>query len=91
MFTNSAKIESINELEWVDGKIWANIYQKEAIAIINPKTGAVENVINCSDLKGKVTNHPDLDAFNGIAYNSKTKTIFVTGKNWDKTFEIKVE
>ncbi len=91
VFTNSAKIESINELEWVDGKIWANIYQKEAIAIINPKTGAVENVINCSDLKGKVTNHPDLDAFNGIAYNSKTKTIFVTGKNWDKTFEIKVE
>jgi glutamine cyclotransferase len=47
-------------------------------------------VINLSDLKSKVTNHPDLDVLNGIAYNPKTKTIFVTGKNWDKLFEIKV-
>lgn len=91
VYTNSNKIESVNELEWIDGKIWANIYQREAIAIINPKNGAVENIINCSELKKKVTNHPDLDYFNGIAYNPKTKTVFVTGKNWDKTFEIKVE
>jgi glutamine cyclotransferase len=91
VYTNSNKIESVNELEWINGKIWANIYQREAIAIINPKNGAVENIINCSELKKKVTNHPDLDYFNGIAYNPKTKTVFVTGKNWDKTFEIKVE
>jgi glutamine cyclotransferase len=91
IYTNSNKIESVNELEWIDGKIWANIYQRDSIAIINPKNGAVENIINCSDLRNKVTKHPDIDAFNGIAYNPKTKTIFVTGKNWDKTFEIKVE
>jgi len=91
IYTNGAKIDSINEMEWINGKIWANIYQKDAIAVINPKTGAVENVINCMDLKGKVTNHPDLDAFNGIAYNPKTETIFVTGKNWDKVFELKIE
>ena len=48
-------------------------------------------MINCSDLKGKVTQHSDLDYFNGIAYNPATKTYFVTGKNWDKTFEIVVE
>ena len=91
VYTNGAKIEAVNELEWVNGKIWANIYQKDVIAIINPKTGAVENVINCSELKSKVTQHPEIDYFNGIAYNPVTKTYFVTGKNWDKTFEITVE
>lgn len=91
VYTNGAKIEAVNEMEWINGKIWANIYQKDAIAVINPKTGAVENVINCSELKSKVTQHPEIDYFNGIAYNPATKTYFVTGKNWDKTFEIIVE
>lgn len=90
VYTAGSKIESINEMEWVNGKIWANVYQKDVIAVINPKTGAVENVINCVDLKSKVTQHPTLDYFNGIAYNPSTKTYFVTGKNWDKTFEIKL-
>jgi glutamine cyclotransferase len=91
VYTNGAKIEAVNEMEWINGRIWANIYQKDAIAVINPKTGAVENVINCADLKTKVTQHPGVDAFNGIAYSPATKTYFVTGKNWDKTFEIKIE
>ena len=91
VYTNGAKIEAVNEMEWINGKIWANIYQKDAIAVINPKTGAVENVINCGELRSKVTQHQELDAFNGIAYNTVTKTYFVTGKNWDKTFEIVVE
>jgi glutamine cyclotransferase len=91
VFTNSAKIEAVNEMEWINGKIWANIYQKDAIAVIDPKTGAVENVINCSDLRSKVTQHEELDAFNGIAYNSTTKTYFVTGKLWDKVFELSIE
>jgi glutamine cyclotransferase len=91
VYTAGSKIESINEMEWVNGKIWANVYQKDVIAVINPKTGAVENVINCSELKSKVTQHSELDAFNGIAFNQSTKTYFVTGKNWDKTFEIKID
>ena len=91
VYTNSAKIEAVNEMEWINGKIWANIYQKDAIAVINPKTGAVENVINCSELRSKVTQHQELDAFNGIAYNSTTKTYFVTGKNWDKVFELTID
>jgi glutamine cyclotransferase len=78
-------------MEWINGKIWANIYQKDAIVVINPKTGAVEHVINCSELKSKVTQHPEIDYFNGIAYNPTTKTYFVTGKNWDKTFELTIE
>lgn len=91
VYTAGSKIKAVNEMEWIDGKIYANIYTKDAIAIIDPKNGAVEAIVNLSDLKSKVTAHPDLDVLNGIAYNPKTKTIFVTGKNWDKMFEIKIE
>lgn len=89
VYTASSKIKSVNELEWINGKIYGNIWQKDAIAVINPATGAVEAVINLMDLKKQLKNsHPDV--LNGIAYNPKTNTIFVTGKNWDKMFEIKV-
>jgi glutamine cyclotransferase len=90
IYTNTSKIKSVNELEWINGKIYANIYQQNGIAIINPKNGAVEAVVNCNSLKKKVTQHKDLDVLNGIAYNPQTETIFVTGKNWDKLFEIKI-
>ena len=88
VYTASSKIKAVNELEWINGKIYANIYQMDAIAIINPKNGAVEAVINLSDLKSKVTNHPDLDVLNGIAYNNKTEKWYMTGKNWIKLFEV---
>ncbi len=91
VYSDTNAIPELNELEWIDGKIWANIYQKDAIAIINPETGAVEAVIDLSQLKTKVKQHPELDVLNGIAYNPKTKTVFVTGKNWDKMFEIKLK
>jgi glutamine cyclotransferase len=90
IYLGQNKIKNVNELEWVNGKIYGNIYQKDAIARIDPKTGAVEAVLNLKDLKSKVTQHPDLDVLNGIAYNPKTKTFFVTGKNWDKMFEISI-
>ena len=89
VYTNDSKIKSINELEWINGKIFGNIWQKDAIAIINPKTGAVEGVMDLSALRAKVTNK-EAEVLNGIAYNKKTNTIFVTGKNWNKTFEIKL-
>ncbi len=90
VYTNSSKIEQINELEYVNGKIFANIYTKDVIAVINPKNGAIEAIINCAELINKTNKTPDRDYFNGIAYNSKTKTFFVTGKNWDKIFEIRI-
>ena len=90
IYSGATKIPAVNELEWVNGKIYGNIYTKDAVAIINPKTGAVEGVLNLVELKSKVTQHPDVDVLNGIAYNAKTKTFFVTGKNWDKMFEIKI-
>lgn len=90
VYAGGSKIKEINELEWIDGKIYGNVYGKDAIAIINPNNGTVEGIINLTDLKKKVTQLPDTDVLNGIAYNPKTKTIFVTGKNWDKMFEIKI-
>lgn len=89
-YTNNGKIASLNELEWIEGKIYANIYQRNGVAIINPKNGAVEGVIDFSPLKEKVTQHPKLDVLNGIAFNPETNTIFVTGKEWDKLFEVEV-
>jgi glutamine cyclotransferase len=89
-YTNAGKVPSLNELEWIDGKIYANIYQHNGVAIINPKNGAMEGVIDFSPLHKLVTQHPKLDVLNGIAYNPKTKTIFVTGKDWDKLFEVEV-
>lgn len=90
VYSLATKITSVNELEWVDGKIYGNVYQKDAIAVINPKTGAVEGILNMADLETKITRLPDTDVLNGIAYNPATKTFFVTGKNWDKMFEIRI-
>ncbi|MNY65143.1 Glutamine cyclotransferase [compost metagenome] len=60
------------------------------VGIIEPKTGTIEAVLDLSELRQKVTQHIDLDVLNGIAYNKKSDTFFITGKNWDKIFEIKI-
>lgn len=91
VYSTTNKVKEINELEWVNGKIFANIYQNSAIAIINPKSGVVEAIVNFGNLEKEITKLPDTDVLNGIAYNPKTKTFFVTGKNWNKMFEIKIE
>lgn len=89
-YTNKGKIVGINELEWVNGKIYANRYQLDGVAIINPKNGAIEGVIDFRSLKKKVTQHKGLDVLNGLAWNQETKTLFVTGKRWDKLFEVEI-
>ena len=92
VMTNKLALKNLNELEWVNGKIYANTYQfqKDVVVIINPKTGAVEGVVDFSGLKKRVKQHSKLNVFNGIAYNKKRETFFVTGKNWDKLFEVKI-
>ncbi len=90
VYSLKSKVKGVNELEWINGKIYGNVYQKDAIAVINPKNGAVEGIINLADLTTKIAKLEDTDVLNGIAYNPKTKTIFVTGKNWNKMFEIKI-
>ncbi len=91
IYTNSSRIKSVNELEWVNGKIYANIYLKDAIAIVDPKNGAVEGVIDLTSLKNKVSvSNPKDEVLNGIAYNGEENTLYVTGKNWNKLFKIKI-
>ena len=77
------------EFHLFHNKIYGNIWQKDAIAVINPMSGAVEAVLDLSALRAQVTNK-EAEVLNGIAYRKSTNTIFVTGKNWNKTFEIKV-
>ena len=91
IYTNSSRIKSVNELEWVNGKIYANIYLRDAIAIVDPKNGAVEGVIDLTSLKNKVSvSNPKDEVLNGIAYNGEENTLYVTGKNWNKLFKIKI-
>lgn len=89
VYSGDSKIKSINELEFINGKFYVNVWQKDAIAIVNPATGSVEGILDMSGLR-KFIKYPKAEVLNGIAYNPKTKTIFVTGKYWDKMFEIKV-
>lgn len=88
--TNKSILTKINELEWVDGRIYANTYQfqKEVVVVIDPKSGAIEKVIDFSGLKAKVKQLPNLNVLNGIAYHPVRNTFFVTGKNWSKLFEV---
>jgi glutaminyl-peptide cyclotransferase len=88
--THKSISTQLNELEWVEGKIYANTYQRDGVAIINPENGAIEGLIDFHGLRDKVTQHPKLDVLNGIAYNPNTKKLYVTGKNWDKLFEIEI-
>ena len=89
-YTNKGKVIGLNELEWINGKIYANRYQKDGVAIINPENGAIVGVIDFSPLKKKVKQHKNLDVLNGLAWNTETNTLFVTGKRWDKLFEVEI-
>jgi len=89
--TNKSIFNKANELEYVDGKIYANVWQKESMMIIDAESGAIVGVINMAGLKNKVKKHDNLDVLNGVAYNPTRGTFFVTGKNWDKLFEIKIK
>ena len=90
--THNTFLTKVNELEYVNGKIYANTYQfnKDVVVIFDATTGIVSGVVDFSGLKKQVTQHNQLDVFNGIAYHPERKTFFVTGKYWDKLFEVKI-
>lgn len=90
--TNKGLKSKFNELEWVNGKIYANTWQKDGIAIINPNNGAIEAIINLKGIRKKVGVHESDSnrVLNGIAYKKETDQLYVTGKYWSKLFEIKV-
>jgi glutamine cyclotransferase len=86
----SRAIPWLNELEYINGKIWANIYTSDEIAIINPSSGNIEGVIDCRGLLPKELHTYDTDVLNGIAYNPNDGKIYLTGKNWPKLYEVKI-
>jgi glutamine cyclotransferase len=83
-------VERLNELEYVKGEIYANIWMGRRIARIDPKSGAVKGWIDLSQLALENANGDPDAVLNGIAYDSKGDRLFVTGKNWAKLFEIKI-
>ncbi len=87
---NGQGVMYLNELEWIDGKIWANVYTTEQIVIINPESGVVEGVVDLTGLLSENDITQSTDVLNGIAYDKAGDRIFVTGKNWNKLFEIKI-
>ncbi|MEM7661111.1 MAG: glutaminyl-peptide cyclotransferase [Pseudomonadota bacterium] len=81
----------LNELEWIGGRIWANVWQTDRIVIIDPTTGIVEQQIDFTNLYPAEDRASPLDdVLNGIAYDEETGQIYVTGKNWSKLFEIRL-
>lgn len=88
---NNGYVDSINELEYVDGYLYANIWQSDFIIKINLKTGHVEARADLSDIyqKAALPAEPKENVLNGIAYDSIKKTFFFTGKNWATLFEVK--
>lgn len=87
---NGQSLGMINEMEWIDGKLWANVYLTESIVVIDPATGQVEGVLDLTGLLLETDMDSTTDVLNGIAYDEATGRIFITGKNWPKLFEIEV-
>ncbi len=90
VMSQGSPVENINELEWIEGRIWANIYLTSTIVIIDPATGRVEGIVDLSDLSDRIEIDSTTDVLNGIAYDAGQRRIFVTGKNWNKLFEIEI-
>jgi glutaminyl-peptide cyclotransferase len=88
---NTGPVDSVNELEYVEGFVWGNVYQTNDIVKINPQTGEIVGKMNFDNLldpQSKLQSRAEY--FNGIAYDSTSKTFFITGKRWPKIYEMRV-
>ena len=90
VWDNKGKVENLNELEMINGELWANIWQTDRIARIDPLTGKVTGYIDLANLLPREDRSPDTDVLNGIAWDEARNRIFVTGKYWPGLFEIAV-
>ena len=94
VYTNKYAVDNLNEIELINGKIYANKWQQNSILIINPETGVVDGVANLNGLRDVVAKDQNLepsdDVLNGIAYDKENNRLFVTGKHWGKLFEIEL-
>jgi len=87
VYDDKGPVDSLNELEYIDGKIYANIYYTDFIVVIDPKTGAVLEKIDLSSLY-PMPRKPPAEVLNGIAYDAKGKRIFITGKKWQHLYQV---
>ena len=87
---NGEPLDLLNELEWVNGHIWANVYLTDAIVEIDPKSGAVVGYIDMPELRDRLKNNSEAEVLNGVAYNAETGNFYVTGKDWNRMFEIEI-
>jgi glutaminyl-peptide cyclotransferase len=90
VYDNRGPVENLNELEYINGEIWANIYLSNYIIVISPATGEVVAKIDMTGILSSKDKRKNTNVINGIAYDPDTKRLFVTGKNWPKLFEIKI-
>jgi len=93
VFDGGKSVENLNELEFVDGKIYANVLPRDRIAVIQPDTGQVTGWIDLTELKSRMPplpTQPLKPVMNGIACDAAGRRLFVTGKLWPKVFEIRV-
>lgn len=90
VYDDKGEVDQLNELEYIEGKIFANIYQTDNIAVIDPKSGAVERYINLSGILPAKDRYPNTDVLNGIAWDGAHKRLFVTGKKFSKLFQIEL-
>lgn len=91
VYDNEKKVDQLNELEYINGEIWANIWQTDLIARIDPLTGKVNSYVDLGTLfPASERINTGSDVLNGIAYDPAGKRIFVTGKRWPKLYEITV-
>jgi len=85
-------VQYLNELEYIKGEIWANVWNTDTIVIIDPNTGKIKGEVNLTGLSGTIlqSQKEKMDVLNGIAFNPSNEKIYVTGKLWPKIFEIKL-
>jgi len=88
VYDNDKKVDSLNELEYINGEIWANIWMQDRIARIDPVSGKVKSYIDLSGLFPQNERNPEAEVLNGIAWDNDNKKLYVTGKRWSKLFEI---
>lgn len=85
---NGRPVRDLNELEYIDGKIWANVYLTDMIVIIDPADGNVTGIVDCSGLLPENLRTEDTDVLNGIARNPVDGKLYLTGKNWSRLYEV---
>ena len=90
VYDNKGQVNQLNELEYIDGKIYANIYTTDNIAIIDPASGVVESYINMKGILPSKDRAENTDVLNGIAWDKQGKRLFITGKKWPKLFEVQL-